>query len=221
MLHCSSQSKLTDLLNGELLGKKVLIFTQTKRMADDLSYTLKRNGLRAFSIHGDKSQSARDDALYNFRKGKAAILVATDVAARGIDVKDVSAVVNYDFPPTIEDYIHRIGRTGRAGAKGEAYSFFTPDDARLAKELIRVLKEADQEVPAPPQHSIIGRSPAAAVADPAPAVDRMGAPSDACRTRPLLRVADPPPLGGVTAEPKGAHGTTGEAFLALTCACPL
>merc|ERR1712012_34187 len=92
-------------------------------------------------------QEERDWVLAEFKNGKSPILVATDVAARGIDVKDIKYVINYDFPGQIEDYVHRVGRTGRAGAMGSAYTFFTSNKFRHAKDLIRVLKEASQPVP--------------------------------------------------------------------------
>merc|ERR1711896_18312 len=98
-------------------------------------------------IHGDKKQEERDWVMKEFKEGKSPILVATDVAARGLDVKDIKYVINYDFPNQIEDYVHRIGRTGRAGAHGSSYSFFTSDKAKMAHELISVLKEADQVTP--------------------------------------------------------------------------
>merc|ERR1712066_1176445 len=94
-----------------------------------------------------KKQEERDWVLKEFKAGKSPILVATDVASRGIDVKDIKYVINYDFPMQIEDYIHRVGRTGRAGATGSSYTFFTADKARMAKDLIAVLREASQPVP--------------------------------------------------------------------------
>merc|ERR1712151_1244752 len=100
-----------------------------------------------FCLHGDKKQEERDWVLKEFKEGKSPILVATDVASRGLDVKDIKYVINYDFPKQIEDYIHRVGRTGRAGATGSSYTFFTSDKARMAKDLINVLKEASQPVP--------------------------------------------------------------------------
>jgi ATP-dependent RNA helicase DDX5/DBP2 len=85
--------------------------------------------------------------MKEFKDGQSPILVATDVAARGLDIKNIKCVVNYDFPPQIEDYIHRVGRTGRAGAEGLSISFFTPQDGRLAFDLSNVLREAKQEIP--------------------------------------------------------------------------
>ena len=99
------------------------------------------------AIHGDKGQQERDHVLAQFRSGRTPIMVATDVAARGLDVKNIKTVINYDFPSCCEDYVHRIGRTGRAGAKGTAYSFFTQDNASKGKELIKLLEKNDQVVP--------------------------------------------------------------------------
>jgi len=125
---------------------KVIIFTATKRTADELSHYLKRDGFPAMAIHGDKSQADRDHALKLFKTGRVPILVATDVAARGLDVKDIKFVINYDFPGQIEDYVHRIGRTGRANTHGTAISYFTADNAKLARDLVKILREAKQEV---------------------------------------------------------------------------
>merc|ERR1711967_208364 len=99
-------------------------------------------------IRGDKKQEEHDWVLKEFKEGKSPILVATDVAARGLDVKDIKYVINYDFPGSIEDYIHRVGRTGRAGATGSSYTFFTSDKFKHAKDLVKVLNEANQPVPA-------------------------------------------------------------------------
>ncbi|XP_041987351.1 ATP-dependent RNA helicase p62-like [Aricia agestis] len=126
---------------------KILVFTNTKRFVDTLTLTLKRNGWRADGIHGDKSQLQRDNVINRFKQGRSNILVATDVAARGLDVDGVTHVINYDFPNTSEDYIHRIGRTGRQQNKGESHTLLTEDDGRQAKSLIEVLKEAKQEIP--------------------------------------------------------------------------
>ena len=112
--------------------------------------TLRRRRIRAESIHGDKSQSQRDRALRAFKDGYVNVLVATDVAARGLDVDDVTCVVNHDMPNNIEDYIHRIGRTGRRGRSGTAVTFlesYSDTTCRLAQPLIKVLRQAEQEVP--------------------------------------------------------------------------
>jgi ATP-dependent RNA helicase DDX5/DBP2 len=140
--------RLNKLLEKIMDGKsKILIFTATKRGCDDLTKQLRMDGWPALSIHGDKSQQERDWVLQEFRDSKSPIMIATDVASRGLDVKDIVYVINYDLPNQIEDYVHRIGRTGRAGAKGHSYTFFTEDKARLAKDLIGILKEANQEIP--------------------------------------------------------------------------
>jgi len=128
---------------------KVIIFTATKRMADQLARTLKYQRLYADSIHGDKNQQDRDRVLASFKRGDINILVATDVASRGIHVKDVALVLNYDFANNCDDYVHRIGRTGRAGAFGTAITFFDPSqDAKKAGPLVRLLRKSGQEVPA-------------------------------------------------------------------------
>uniref|UniRef100_A0A0N5A8P4 RNA helicase n=1 Tax=Syphacia muris TaxID=451379 RepID=A0A0N5A8P4_9BILA len=170
--------------------KKVLVFVGTKRRADQLVTAVRRNGLTSLSIHGDKSQSERDrvlrvflffsSSIYScggvlcfirfhaainnvteFRSGRTPILLATNVAARGLgqfitsivqrrfiaDVNDIGCVINYDCPQNIADYVHRIGRTGRCENKGLAYTLFTPEDDLNAKDLIDVMKEADQKVP--------------------------------------------------------------------------
>jgi len=103
--------------------EKILVFAETKRMVNNLTKKLRNRGLRAELLHGNKSQNYRVNALEKFRKGKVSILVATDVAARGIDVQDISHVINYQLPLTMDSYIHRIGRTGRAGKIGQAYTF--------------------------------------------------------------------------------------------------
>lgn len=128
-------------------GTKVIIFTETKRKCDSLYRDLSDQGISCAPIHGDKTQFEREKVLRNFKQGIIKILIATDVASRGLDVKDINYVINYDLPKNIEDYIHRIGRTARAGARGTAVSFFSPSDVRLATNLIDVLKQAKHEVP--------------------------------------------------------------------------
>merc|ERR1712232_995584 len=141
------RNRLKRLLDKVMDGSKILIFCETKRGGDQLTREMRLDGWPALCIHGDKKQEERDWVLAEFKAGKSPILVATDVAARGIDVKDIKYVINYDFPKEIADYIHRIGRTGRAGALGSSYSFFTSDRFKMARELIGVLKEANQPVP--------------------------------------------------------------------------
>ncbi|XP_014248236.1 DEAD-box ATP-dependent RNA helicase 20-like isoform X2 [Cimex lectularius] len=142
------ESKLSSLLRelGSEQGFKAIIFVETKKKVDDITKQIRNEGWQAICIHGDKSQQERDYVLTEFRNGKSPILVATDVAARGLDVEDVKYVINYDYPNTSEDYIHRIGRTGRCSQSGTAYTFFTPGNQRQARDLIAVLTEAEQPV---------------------------------------------------------------------------
>jgi len=145
---CEKMGRLADILYK--VGKqKVLVFTKTKRMADTLHISLGRNfGSAVMVIHGDKEQAHRDRVLDNFRRDSSAILVATDVAARGLDIKDLDVVINYDFPTCIEDYVHRIGRTGRAGKTGDSYTFVSSaDPSKTIRDLIDVLQRAKQEIP--------------------------------------------------------------------------
>ncbi|KAK2661734.1 hypothetical protein Ddye_000308 [Dipteronia dyeriana] len=138
--------RLEQILRSQEPGSKIIIFCSTKKMCDQLARNLTRQ-FGAAAIHGDKSQGERDHVLNQFRTGRSPVLVATDVAARGLDIKDIRVVVNYDFPTGVEDYVHRIGRTGRAGASGLAYTFFGDQDTKYASELIKVLEGANQRVP--------------------------------------------------------------------------
>ncbi|PSC72623.1 DEAD-box ATP-dependent RNA helicase 20 [Micractinium conductrix] len=139
--------KLIRILEKEMDGRRILIFCETKRGCDNVTRQLRQDGWPALSIHGDKSQHERDWVLAEFKAGKHPIMIATDVAARGLDVKDIKLVINYDMPSSAEDYVHRIGRTGRAGATGAAYSFFTSANGKMAKQLVSILEEAGQAVP--------------------------------------------------------------------------
>ncbi|CAI9755310.1 unnamed protein product [Fraxinus pennsylvanica] len=126
---------------------RVLVFVLYKKEASRVESMLQRRGWKVASISGDKAQHARTEALFLFKEGTCPLMIATDVAARGLDIPDVEVVINYSFPLTTEDYVHRIGRTGRAGKKGVAHTFFTKENKGLAGELINVLKEAQQVVP--------------------------------------------------------------------------
>jgi ATP-dependent RNA helicase DBP3 len=128
---------------------RILVFALYKKEAARLEMTISRNGWNGLvgSIHGDKSQDARTKALECFKDGSCPILVATDVAARGLDIPNVEVVINYTFPLTIEDYVHRIGRTGRAGKTGLSFTFFQPGDKSHAGELQQVIRQAGQAVP--------------------------------------------------------------------------
>ncbi|XP_030636986.1 putative ATP-dependent RNA helicase DDX17 isoform X3 [Chanos chanos] len=141
-------NKLIQLMEEIMAEKenKTIIFVETKKRCDELTRRMRRDGWPAMCIHGDKSQPERDWVLTEFRSGKAPILIATDVASRGLDVEDVKFVINYDYPNSSEDYVHRIGRTARSTNKGTAYTFFTPGNLRQARDLVRVLEEARQAI---------------------------------------------------------------------------
>lgn len=121
---------------------QVLVFCRTKRGANVLVQHLEKSDIRAAAIHGNKSQSSRTRALTNFKQGKIDVMVATDIAARGIDISELPHVVNYDLPNVPEDYVHRIGRTGRAGNSGEAVSLVCADEIKLLYDIERLIKSA-------------------------------------------------------------------------------
>lgn len=129
------------LLSGEILAGSTLIFTRTKYGADKLSKKLKKSGIDALAIHGDKSQGARQNALDAFKKGRIRALVATDIAARGIDIEDLPYVVNFELPNVPETYVHRIGRTGRAGKKGVAISLCDFDEKEYLADIEKLIKK--------------------------------------------------------------------------------
>ena len=142
-VHPVDGSRKRDLLI-EILSKRhtdqVLVFGKTKHGCNRLAEQLEEAGLKAVAIHGNKSQAQRQKALNQFKAGKARVLVATDVAARGLDIPDLPLVINHDLPMVAEDYIHRIGRTGRAGAQGEALSLVSPEEGGLLNQIQRMLK---------------------------------------------------------------------------------
>ena len=125
---------LIDLLRKEE-DKSVLIFSRTKHGADNISRILKKSGIRNEAIHGDKSQGQRQRALTDFKSGKVKVMVATDIAARGIDIQELGMVINYDLPDVAETYVHRIGRTGRAGHSGTALTFCSQDEHMMIKDI--------------------------------------------------------------------------------------
>lgn len=142
------EGKLVKLL-GEVMQEKdnkTIIFAETKRKVDDLYRRMKRDGWPVSAIHGDKSQQDREYVLKDFRAGRCVILIATDVASRGLDVSDIKFVINYDYPNNSEDYVHRIGRTARSSNTGTAYTFFTSNNGKQAKDLVDVLREAQQQI---------------------------------------------------------------------------
>ena len=144
---------LTEILDDPALSR-VLVFARTKHGADRLATQLERSGVAADAIHGNKSQGGRQRALERFRRGEARVLVATDIAARGIDVDDISHVINYELPDTPESYVHRIGRTARAGADGIAYSFCDAGERNSLGQIERLIRQeltvvGDGPAPAP------------------------------------------------------------------------
>jgi len=141
------QENFLNDMEDKMADKKVLVFTERKATVDRLERFMRNRRMRAMGIHGDKSQLARSNTIQRFRDGTCNVMIATDVAARGLDISNVDWVVNYDFPLDIENYIHRIGRTGRASKKGNSLTYMTSDDARFAAKLIKILKEAGQEIP--------------------------------------------------------------------------
>ncbi|EDW67467.1 probable ATP-dependent RNA helicase DDX43 [Drosophila virilis] len=131
---------------------KIIVFCGRKARADDVSSDLSLAGFATQCIHGNRDQSDREQAIADIKSGIVRILIATDVASRGLDIEDITHVINYDFPRNIEEYVHRVGRTGRAGRLGTSISFITRDDWGIAKELITILEEAAQEVPEELRH---------------------------------------------------------------------
>jgi len=129
---------LVNLLHQDLRDR-ILIFSRTKHGADKIARTLNNKNIGCEAIHGNKSQNARQTALNNFKSGKTRIIVATDIAARGIDVPDLGMVINYDMPDVAETYVHRIGRTGRAGKDGEAITFCAKEDKPMLKDIEKLI----------------------------------------------------------------------------------
>ena len=145
MLETSGRNKLSDLAQI-IIGegyKRVMVFCDTKFNTATLANQLARLGFSVDCLHGDLSQKERNQIMQNFRDGKLAILVATDVAARGIDVSDVDAVINYDVPGDNEHYTHRIGRTGRAKKEGVSYLFYVPEEKKRVQELLRLTRNTE------------------------------------------------------------------------------
>ncbi|XP_075864142.1 putative ATP-dependent RNA helicase DDX4 isoform X4 [Microcebus murinus] len=143
----SKREKLVEILQNTG-DERTMVFVETKKKADFIATFLCQEKISTTSIHGDREQREREQALGDFRCGKCPVLVATSVAARGLDIENVQHVINFDLPSTIDEYVHRIGRTGRCGNTGRAISFFDPDsDNHLAQPLVKVLSDAQQDVP--------------------------------------------------------------------------
>ena len=144
LVHFVDKKRKRELLSqmiGEGDWKQVLVFTRTKHGANHLAEQLNKDGIRSAAIHGNKSQGARTRALADFKSGDLRVLVATDIAARGLDIEELPHVVNYELPNVPEDYVHRIGRTGRAAATGEALSLVCVDEHKLLRDIERLLKK--------------------------------------------------------------------------------
>lgn len=152
IVHPVDRKRKRELLS-HLIGmgnwQQVLVFTRTKHLANRLSQQLERDGLTAAAIHGNKSQGARTRALADFKKGDVRVLVATDIAARGLDIEQLPHVVNFELPNVPEDYVHRIGRTGRAGMDGEAVSLVCVDEKKLLADIEKLLKRGIDKVIVP------------------------------------------------------------------------
>ena len=143
LVHPVDKSRKRELLSyliGSKNWKQVLVFNRTKHGANRLSQQLITDGITAAAIHGNKTQAARTRALADFKAGKVRVLVATDIAARGLDIDQLPHVVNFELPHVPEDYVHRIGRTGRAGNEGEAMSLVCVDELHLLKDIERLIK---------------------------------------------------------------------------------
>jgi len=152
LVHPVDRSRKRELLSymiGSGNWRQVLVFTRTKHLANRLSKQLEQDGLSSAAIHGNKSQGARTRALADFKKGAMRVLVATDIAARGLDIEQLPHVVNFELPNVPEDYVHRIGRTGRAGLEGEAVSLVCIDERKLLSDIERLMKRKIEKVVVP------------------------------------------------------------------------
>jgi ATP-dependent RNA helicase RhlE len=139
---------LVDLLSEPGMDS-VLVFTRMKVGADRLVRDLEEAGISATALHADKRQAQRDEAVEDFRSGRLRVLVATDIAQRGLDISGITHVINYDVPQQVEDYVHRIGRTGRAAQTGDAYTFMAPDEIAMVRLIERVIGQEIVRVSVP------------------------------------------------------------------------
>ena len=194
LIHVTQANKLkvlTDLLANPQMSR-TLVFTRTKHGADKVTKGLNAARLGASAIHGNKSQNQRERALAEFKNGKIHVLVATDIAARGIDIDSVSHVVNYDLPHVPESYVHRIGRTARAGAAGTAIAFCDPDERSLLRDIERLTRQSINVM----EHEL-------ALAAPAPGAREVRKPQAHGKPRHQQR------NGNSNAKPARAHGKPG------------
>jgi ATP-dependent RNA helicase RhlE len=165
----NKRSLLSEVLKEKALAR-VIVFTRTKHGANKVAEHLERSGVTADAIHGNKSQSARQRALDDFKRGKVRVLVATDIAARGIDVDGITHVVNFELPEVAESYVHRIGRTARAGAEGAALSFCAADERHLLRDIEKTIGQSIPVIEAHPFHVALASRPMG----PRPALNRGG-----------------------------------------------
>ncbi|OYV71650.1 MAG: RNA helicase, partial [Gemmatimonadetes bacterium 21-71-4] len=141
-------SLLAELLRADGMDS-VLVFTRTKHGADRVVRQLEHEGISATAMHADKTQAQRTRAIAEFKDGKIRVLVATDIAQRGLDIDGISHVINYDVPQQPEDYVHRIGRTGRAEATGDAFTFMAPDEIAMVRTIERMMGEPIPRISVP------------------------------------------------------------------------
>jgi len=209
VLHPVAREKKRELLAYLIQTRglrQVLVFTGTRIGANRLAHQLRRDHIHADAIHGDKSQAEREVALADFKSGKTAVLVATDVASRGLDIEGLPQVVNFDVPHSPEDYVHRIGRTGRAGLAGEAISLVAPQDMEAMAAIERLIKKRIERVLIP-SFEPSGATVAALMGDQ-PRRDRRPAPSAPAK-RPVDPIFSKPyePTAPQTAAPKEVEET--------------
>jgi ATP-dependent RNA helicase RhlE len=187
--------------------RQVLVFTSTRLMANRLTRNLERDGFNCEALHSDRTQQERMAALAAFKEGKIQLLVATDIAARGLDIESLPHVINFELPPNPEDYIHRIGRTGRAGLAGEAISLVAPDELESLASIERLIK---QKIPihSAPAEALAGRSPRRGHGD-GPRVQRPHADPVVAAAAPAVVAAATPavaPAPRATPVPEGHCG---------------
>jgi ATP-dependent RNA helicase RhlE len=169
----SKDELLVSLLRDPAITR-VLVFVQMKHAADRVTHKLAAAGIQAVSIHGNKSQTARMSALAGFKKGRIRVMVATDIAARGIDVDDISHVINYDLPHEPETYVHRIGRTARAGASGDAVSFCAAPERDFLRDIEKLIRKSVPVDTTHAFHSEEARQATGAAARPPPRHHKKG-----------------------------------------------
>ncbi len=194
--------ELLSFLVGSNNWRQVLVFTRTKHGANRLAEQLGKDGISAAAIHGNKSQGARTRALADFKRGAIRVLVATDIAARGLDIDQLPHVVNFELPNVPEDYVHRIGRTGRAGNEGEAMSLVCVDEEKLLRDIERMLK---RELP---REVVPGFEPDPSI-KPEPIVQGRGAPRRGGNPKPARHTARSAPHGRTNGQRQRSGGERG------------